>query len=177
MNEICVECNDSPKAPNAYLYCKECRDKLAKISKKKSSQRTQAKRRMKNYSKCEECKDRFTYTKYCKSCSQTVHRRQCRERVRKKRDGTRGTCERCKTEEKWSVDNNTKYCYSCKAAVKRERELKKQKQNKTEENRDRKKPIHKGVKLDPTMQQPTLDEPLKTENGGINPYFLRRRSE
>ena len=178
MSNLCVECEKKPKAPNAYLYCKDCRIKVSKVNKRNSSRKLQAKRRMKNYSKCEECKERFTYTKYCKSCSQTAHRNKCRERSREKRRKIKEPCERCGTKKKWSTNSTTKYCYECKVIVQKEKiQEKNRARDKIKKNskQPRKKPVHKGVALDPTSQKPKIKAPkMQNKDGGINPYFLRR---
>jgi hypothetical protein len=87
-------------------------------------------------------------------------------------------CERCGEREKWSINSTTKYCYECKVIVQKEKIQEKNRardQTKKNSKQPRKKPVHKGVALDPTSQKPRIKAPkMKNKDGGINPYFLRR---
>ena len=177
MSDTCVECGVEPKAPNAHKYCVLCKIIVAKRNTRASDKRMQKKRRMKNYSPCAECNEKFTYTKYCNKCSHAVHRRMNAERIQAEREKNIKKCDRCGEKDRWSTNSTTKYCMECKAIVQKE---KIQEKNKIRDKgkkvrRTRKKPVQKGISLDPTSQQPKIVAPkMKKKDGSINPYFLRR---
>ena len=177
-DNICIECKVRPKAPKALKYCTECRIESNKRTTRASDKRLQQRRRMKNYSECAECKEIFTYTKYCRKCSQAVRIKNNAIRVKIKREEEKPKCERCGSKDKWSNYATTKYCMECKVIVQKAKVQEKnmmRDRGKKKVRKERKTPVHKGIRLDPTSQKPKIKTPkLKTEEGKINPYFLRR---
>ena len=177
----CRNCYTADRAPGAYKYCKECKVLVAK----ELNVTNQQIRRQRNYTLCERCNIEMSYTKYCKSCAPRVkHEQRIARRIkididkRKEIEHLKKMCERCGVNEKWSTNGTTKYCDGCKSTVQREKILKKNRirdEAKKRINKPRKQPIHKGIKLDPTAQAPTKKAPkILKEDGGVNPYFLRR---
>ena len=169
----CIRCNENEKAEGAYKYCTECKE----IANYESDMRSRLKRNPPQFKPCEECEYIMTKSKYCYKCAPKVHRRQNVERQRIAREKARDLCERCHEKEKWSISGTAKYCHTCKEIVAKEVEIERVKMNR--QNRQahaRKKPIHKGVKLDPDNQKPKSPPKMIDSKGGINPYFLKRHA-
>jgi len=167
----CRRCLTADKV--GYKYCAACR----KIAERETNRTTQIIRRQKNYTPCAECKTEMSYTKYCMSCAQKVKKNRNATFYQKKKEIAE-MCEECFVKPKWSKNSTTKYCEVCKVVVQKRKVEEKNKLRDTGKERTRKprkQPVHKGVTLDPTKQQPTLAAPkLKKDSGEINPYFLRR---
>ena len=167
----CRRCLTEDKV--GYKYCASCR----KLAERETNRTTQIIRRQKNYSPCAECKTEMSYTKYCMSCAQKVKKERNATFYQRKKE-LAGICEECGERPKWSSNSTTKYCEVCKVIVQKRKVEEKNRMRDTVKSRvrkPRKQPIHKGITLDPTKQQPTKKAPeLVSKDGGINPYFLRR---
>jgi len=170
---ICIRCNVAEKAPGAHKYCDHCK----KEAERETNRITQIIRRQKHYSACHECNDKMTYTKYCTKCAQIVKLRKNRERYEEGKIKAK-MCEECGVKPKWSHIGTTKYCEECKVIVQKRKIAEKNRirdAGKARARKERKLPVQKGIRLDPTSQKPTKKVPkVKTKDGGINPYFLRR---
>jgi len=169
MSELCQRCNSVPKI--GYKYCADCKV----LAERETNRTTQITRRQENYSACTECKTVMSYTKYCRKCASLVAKK-ANNKFYKEKKRIASLCEECNVEPKWSTKGTAKYCKECKVIVqKRNVDEKNKLRDKDKPKRPRKQPIHRGITLDPTAQQPTKKVPkLVSKDGGINPYFLRR---
>jgi len=165
----CMRCHTAEKV--GYKYCAECKI----LAERETNRTTQIMRRQEKYSACAECKTEMSYTKYCRKCAPLV-KKKASNKFYKEKKRVALMCEECFVEPKWSTIGTAKYCEECKVIVqKRKVDEKNKLRDKNKIKKPRKQPIHKGVTLDPTAQQPTKKVPkMLSKDGGINPYFLRR---